>query len=221
MSNVCAECGIIQKSGKLSCCARGGSWFGKCGSAGNGDLRHTWSEGIRVCEARQFRDAVGQEGHDSRAKSKAFSDDVILGMQSKAVFVLANKLASTAATTPTIMSGAPPASESANASTITPVRESIAHATGGKITSGAIATASGTIMRTSLTMLAPEATIRTANGTRANPVRSASTGMFRTGASHNAASEAAASVSFSPRECGKVLHVVTHMSAILAVVCWY
>ena len=46
---VCSKCGIIKRSGKSSCCSRGGSWFGKCGSAGDSNHEHTWSEGILAC----------------------------------------------------------------------------------------------------------------------------------------------------------------------------
>ena len=45
----CLKCGTIEKSREMSCCGRGGSWFGTCGSGGNSNLAHTWSEGIRAC----------------------------------------------------------------------------------------------------------------------------------------------------------------------------
>ena len=76
ISSVCAKCGIIQKSGKRSCCSRGGSWFGQCVSAGNADLGHTWYEGIRVCEARQSQAVVVQRLHGPQPESKASSDDI-------------------------------------------------------------------------------------------------------------------------------------------------
>ena len=50
--SVCPRCGTIMKSDKSSCCGRGGSWFGKCGSPVNPNLGHTWSEGIRACKTR-------------------------------------------------------------------------------------------------------------------------------------------------------------------------
>ena len=50
--SVCPKCGIIEKSGKRSCCGRGGSWFNNCGGAGNVKLQHTWYEGIQACKAR-------------------------------------------------------------------------------------------------------------------------------------------------------------------------
>ena len=46
----CHKCVTIKKSGKNSCCGRGGSWFRNCGSAGNVKLRHTWYEGIQACK---------------------------------------------------------------------------------------------------------------------------------------------------------------------------
>ena len=48
----CPRCGTIERSGKISCCGRGGSWFKNCGVAGNRKLHHTWYEGIQVCKAR-------------------------------------------------------------------------------------------------------------------------------------------------------------------------
>merc|ERR1712032_1285595 len=60
--SVCPRCGSIKKSGKLSCCGRGGSWFKKCGGAGNAKLEHTWHEGIQACKARsQFKAVIAQE----------------------------------------------------------------------------------------------------------------------------------------------------------------
>ena len=49
-SSVCTKCGTAKKSGKRSCCARGGAWFENCGDAGNTKFDHTWAEGIRVCK---------------------------------------------------------------------------------------------------------------------------------------------------------------------------
>ena len=46
---ICFKCGTIKKSGKLSCCARGGSWFKNCGDAGDSKFEHTWAEGVRAC----------------------------------------------------------------------------------------------------------------------------------------------------------------------------
>ena len=60
-TSVCSKCGAIQKSGKTSCCGRGGSWFRNCGSAGNSKYDHTWSEGIRACNSlAQSKTAIDQ-----------------------------------------------------------------------------------------------------------------------------------------------------------------
>ena len=45
----CPKCGY-QKSGKRSCCARGGDWFQNCGDVGDTKFDHTWAEGIKACE---------------------------------------------------------------------------------------------------------------------------------------------------------------------------
>ena len=45
---VCPKCGTFPKDGKVSCCARGGSWFKTCGDGQQSE--HTWGEGIRACE---------------------------------------------------------------------------------------------------------------------------------------------------------------------------
>ena len=46
----CVKCGIYKKSGKRSCCARGGDWFKNCGDAGDTKFNHTWAEGVKACE---------------------------------------------------------------------------------------------------------------------------------------------------------------------------
>ena len=46
---ICFKCGTVKKSGKLSCCARGGSWFKNCGDAGDSKFEHTWVEGVQAC----------------------------------------------------------------------------------------------------------------------------------------------------------------------------
>jgi len=72
----CLACGTIQKSGKLSCCARGGSWFGDCGATANAKVKHTWYEGIQVCKARQHKTAVlGQQRNEIQQHSNASSGD--------------------------------------------------------------------------------------------------------------------------------------------------
>ena len=65
VNSVCSKCGTIGKSGKLSCCGRGGSWFRTCGSGGNSNLAHTWSEGIRACKPREQLIGVQNSSFDS------------------------------------------------------------------------------------------------------------------------------------------------------------
>ena len=50
----CSKCGIIKKSGQLSCCARGGAWLNNCGDPGDSSFEHTWIEGIEACESKFF-----------------------------------------------------------------------------------------------------------------------------------------------------------------------
>ena len=66
----CRKCGTIGKSGKNSCCGRGGSWFRNCGSAGNVKLRHTWYEGIQVCKTRtQSQKASGRQSNAAQQQN--------------------------------------------------------------------------------------------------------------------------------------------------------
>ena len=47
-SPVC-KCGTFKNSGILSCCARGGDWFRKCGKKSSD---HTWLEGLDACKSK-------------------------------------------------------------------------------------------------------------------------------------------------------------------------
>ena len=70
ISAVCPKCGITKKSGKLSCCGRGGSWFGNCGSADNIKLDHTWNEGLHACKARaRSKTVLGQQRNGAQKES--------------------------------------------------------------------------------------------------------------------------------------------------------
>ena len=76
ISSACPKCGAIEKSGKTSCCGRGGSWFRNCGSAGNSHLKHTWHEGIRACATRaraHFKRVVGPQVNAAQAPSSSAS----------------------------------------------------------------------------------------------------------------------------------------------------
>ena len=62
ISSACLKCGITKKSGKMSCCGRGGSWFGNCGSARDTNTDHTWHEGLQACKAQtQSKLVVSQQ----------------------------------------------------------------------------------------------------------------------------------------------------------------
>ena len=45
----CPTCAKMKKSGKLSCCARGGAWFNNCGDTDDKNFDYTWGEGIQSC----------------------------------------------------------------------------------------------------------------------------------------------------------------------------
>ena len=50
----CPKCGMFKKSGRASCCARGGAWHMNCGGAKNKNVDHMWSEGAAACK-RKFK----------------------------------------------------------------------------------------------------------------------------------------------------------------------
>ena len=77
VSSVCPKCGIAKRSGKSSCCGRGGSWFGNCGSTGDTKVDHTWYEGLQACKARtQSKTVIGQQLNGVQQGSKAVSTTV-------------------------------------------------------------------------------------------------------------------------------------------------
>ena len=209
---------MVHKSGKLSCCARGGSWFGSCGSGGSAQVRHTWSEGFRVCEARQFHDSVGQEVRDSLAQSKSFAGAAIAGLESKAAFVFV----STTASTLTTMSGATQVvSMAANESVITPMRKSIAHTTVLRLTSRAETVAPIKRERSAVDMLAGRSSIPAENGTMSSTMRIGAADSVRAAPGHTGGGDSSAGVGADAREWGKLRRMVAYGSAVLLVVCWY
>ena len=46
----CPKCGTLKKTTRLSCCARGGAWFERCGDTSDIKFDHTWVEGIQACK---------------------------------------------------------------------------------------------------------------------------------------------------------------------------
>ena len=82
---VCPKCGDIKKSGKQSCCARGGAWFKNCGDVGDTKFDHTWAEGIQACNdvvnvaksQEQVKLAhAGANAHDRLAKPSQSPNDM-------------------------------------------------------------------------------------------------------------------------------------------------
>ena len=97
-SRVCRKCGTIGKSGKMSCCALGGSWFKNCGGAGNARLQHTWYEGIHACKARiQSRTAVGQQENTVKQKRIGSSHGAAT-VNSKGVVITADNVSTSTST---------------------------------------------------------------------------------------------------------------------------
>ena len=73
VNDACSTCSTFKKSGKVSCCAPGGSWFNKCGSAGNLERRHTWYEGIQVCNSVARASSREAAAHAMSRHKKAFA----------------------------------------------------------------------------------------------------------------------------------------------------
>ena len=49
----CPKCGLRARTGVVSCCFSGGSWFKKCGEPGNPKFDHTWFDGIQACKSKE------------------------------------------------------------------------------------------------------------------------------------------------------------------------
>ena len=97
----CLKCGAIGKSGKSSCCGRGGSWFRNCGSAGSTKLRHTWYEGISACKLRvQFKTVRPRQPNSAQELNSSYG----IGMGNSITVITAGKnFTFTSAITPTTM----------------------------------------------------------------------------------------------------------------------
>ena len=70
IDDACLTCGTFPKTGKVSCCALGGSWFQRCGAAGDSSLGHTWADGIRACNTFEAaaHSAVARARHITRSQ---------------------------------------------------------------------------------------------------------------------------------------------------------
>ena len=98
--SVCPKCGTIARSGKLSCCGHGGSWFGNCGNAGNANFGHTWNEGIQACKSRQSKKIVGQQLYDPHPQGNVPSNDDSTSMNFKEVVAATQMFAFESASIP-------------------------------------------------------------------------------------------------------------------------
>ena len=73
---VCPKCGIIAKSGEVSCCGRSGSWFGNCGTFAHIKLQHTWYEGIQACKTLTlFKTAISRESNMTQQRNSSNGPD--------------------------------------------------------------------------------------------------------------------------------------------------
>ena len=88
LSSGCRKCGTMKKSGKLSCCGRGGSWFGDCGSARNANFGHTWYEGIRSCEARPLDETAVVQQLNASQMYTASDDDTSMNFAGSTSIIL-------------------------------------------------------------------------------------------------------------------------------------
>jgi len=52
IASTCPKCGTFRKSGRASCCAPGGTWYKNCGGVGDGNVDHSWLEGVAVCKGK-------------------------------------------------------------------------------------------------------------------------------------------------------------------------
>ena len=205
ISPVCPACGIVKRSGKLSCCAPGGSWFGNCGSAGNANLEHTWHEGIRVCNT-QYHVVMGQHLHASQPKGNAN-----MGMDSKLVIVTTHAFVSTSTNASMIVPVAALNTVLANNTPIiTAARKALPY--GANTTTSEAPTKSSTkIIHTSANISTSKLTISPVNVTIIKLMHSTLGNISMAPLSHTLAS---ASVT---RECEKLLNVLARVSTILII----
>ena len=213
IDSVCPECGMAKKYGKSSCCGRGGSWFGKCGSVGDANLGYTWYEGIRACKARQIQAAVGQDLRVSQSQRNMSFDDAVAGLHSNAAIVASHVSVSSPANTST------PLAVTTQTRTI-PARTWMAY--DRRTTYKEIGATIATMMHTSASTLTPKPTkvpehltIDLANAATVPSMASASTDMSRKTSRHKSAGR-----TFTVRDCAKLLHLIICIGTILDIVSW-
>ena len=124
ISIICPRCGTIDKSGKISCCGRGGSWFRNCGASGNTQLHHTWHEGIQACKTwlHSKTTTIGQQLNAVQQNFNRFSNGAGMPISTvrTAVKTLIFSLANTIIPIPDTMPIITPAITPANVSSSTP-----------------------------------------------------------------------------------------------------
>ena len=176
----------------MSCCGRGGSWFGNCGSVGNANFDHTWHGGITVCKARQFQAELGLQRRSSQPRSDASSDDESIDTNCKEVRLAAHELESTSANVSTPTSGATPIHFPGNSSNGPPPNPLTATTSDNP---AARPQSNSTIIKE-----IPNTKIYTSVAT---------------------STDSATSESLGVRGCDKSLHIVSHMNMILIIAWWH
>ena len=79
LNTTCHKCGTIAKSGKSSCCGRGGSWFENCGGAGNAKVEHTWHEGILACKVwPEFKTVIDRQSNAAQQLNSSDGVGVVI-----------------------------------------------------------------------------------------------------------------------------------------------
>lgn len=208
IGSTCSACGIIQKSGRSSCCGSGGSWFGNCGGGDRTKLEHTWSDGIRVCRARQVRTAVmGQQLQASRPTSGADFGDASTGVNSKTFISAALAETSTSTLMPTTVA------VRANISNAALTRLSTAHKTATTVSQG-ITPITAIDIENPVLMATSKATTSKADSTVFKVVHRASGDMSTVSSSHTSAGASA-----TARQNNNLLGVVIYNSMAIAIVC--
>ena len=219
-SSPCPKCGTIARSGKLSCCGDGGSWFGHCGNVGNANFGHTWMEGIQVCKSQQSQVAVGQQLRAPRPKSDTSSDGCNKSRKCREIavttqiFVSVSASTSKATTTNASPTGMPTLPTNlliirANfqemiVSIKTAIIHTIVNLSRLKPSSSMVNWATTSVAY--LSLIAPQA-----NRPISNSITNTSAGIFM----------AVASASITPQNCAELLYVITCFNMIFFIVCWY
>ena len=212
-SSLCLACGTIKKSGTLSCCARGGSWFGNCGATGNAKLQHTWYEGIQACKTQQPKKAAmgKQQNAVEQIRNKAFHDASKF-INSETAITVANVIAFTSGQT--TISG----------TNKFPDHTSIAYETGAMPSK--VVTTTGTVMHISVNESKRISAILSGNSPISIPVNGPITppaNSIITKSDHASIAEASADMSpsrtsVSAREYESLLSIVAHLSVLVIIV---